>query len=102
MNHYTQEELLLQILSTCLLINSQGKWHAFFELAGHVGTADVRVISSSTNYQARKSYDQEVHSAIFTPTNQHPHEHLTEEDFRQALVDLLARTQGYINMGNEE
>ncbi|AWY39439.1 hypothetical protein DKY63_05790 [Pseudomonas putida] len=102
MNHTTPEELLLQILSTCLLINTQGKWHAFFDLAGHVGQVDVRVVPSNTNYHARKPGDTARQQATFTSTDQYPSEHLTEEHFRQALVDLLAWTQGYINMGNEE
>lgn len=98
MNKLTPEELLLQILATCLLINTQGKWHAFYSLAAHVGTIDVRVTSSDNDYQAKNLHNGVMKEATFTSTNRHPHTYLTEDTARQALIDLLAWTQGHLNM----
>lgn len=46
----TIEELLFQILSTCLLVTNQGKWHVFFDYYGHVQEISIRVSPASTDY----------------------------------------------------
>lgn len=98
MNNLTLEELNLQILATCLLINTQGKWHAFFSLSGHVGGVDVRIAPSSTNYQDLSPKPWAVKDATFTSTNRHQYSWVTEETARQSLIDLLAWTQNYLSM----
>lgn len=98
MNNPTLEELHLQILATCLLINTQGKWHAFFSLAAHVGSVDVRIAPSNTDYQNPAPEQWAVKHATFTSTNRHQYEWVTEETGRQSLIDLLAWTQTYLSM----
>lgn len=98
MKKLTLEELQLQILATCLLINTQGKWHAFYGLSAHVGTVDVRITSSDTDYHAKNLHGWAMQEATFTSTNRYPNPYLTEDTARQALIDLLAWTQGYLNM----
>lgn len=93
----TIEELMLQILSTCLLINAQGKWHAFYSLAGHVGDIDVRLRPTDYNYDADHPKKTPSKSAGFTSTGLFP-ERITEEQARQELLDLLSWTQGYLNV----
>lgn len=95
----TTEELLLQILSTVLLINAQGRWHAFLNLCGHVGTAYVYLNPSDHNYDAAagKPGAKPEKSARFTATNLTSWS-ASEDEARQNLIDLLAWTQGFLTM----
>lgn len=93
----TLEELLLQILSTCLLINAQGKWHAFYSIVAHCGYVDVTIDPSDTDYQAATRKVRESRMATFTRTNRHHYYGLTEDTARQELIDLLAWLQGYLS-----
>ena len=97
MNKITPEELQLQILSTCLLINSQGKWHAFYSLASHIGAVDVRLVPSDHDYQVNTLADKPNKTATYTSTNRHPWPYIREDDARKALIDLLAWTQGFLD-----
>jgi hypothetical protein len=98
MSDLTLEELNLQILATCLLINTQGKWHAFYSLSGHVGQADVRITSSDNDYQVYDPARWATKDATFTSTSRHQNEWLTEEARRHSLIDLLAWTQSHLSM----
>ncbi|MBK3431428.1 hypothetical protein JJD84_11405 [Pseudomonas fluorescens] len=93
----TTEELMLQILSTCLLINAQGNWHAFYGLSGHVGDIDVTLRPTNYDYDAKDRPKHPHKSAAFTSTHRFP-ERITEELARQELIDLLAWTQSYLDM----
>ncbi|WP_430445517.1 MAG: hypothetical protein ACQZ2J_30320 [Pseudomonas piscis] len=99
MNKPTPEELLLQILSTVLLINTQGRWHAFLNVCGHVGVAYVYLHPSDHDYEAAagKPSDNPQKDAKFTATNRHPWP-VAKDEARQNLIDLLAWTQGYLTM----
>lgn len=99
MNKPTTEELLLQILSTILLINAQGRWHAFLHLCGHVGAAYVYLNPSDHDYEAARSKHSAnpEKSAKFTATNLSSWP-ASEDEARQNLIDLLAWTQGYLSM----
>lgn len=96
MNTLTCEELLLQILATCLLINIQGNWHAFYDLSGHVGTVYVRLVHADTDYQDGK-HTFFGRDATFTSTKSHPRLELTEDLACQRLMEVLAWVQGYLN-----
>ncbi len=99
MKKATPEELLLQILSTVLLINAQGHWHAFLNVCGHVGMAYVYLHPSDHDYQAAagKTDDSLQKDAKFAATNLHSWP-VSEDEARQNLIDLLAWTQGYLTM----
>ncbi|WP_431494846.1 hypothetical protein [Pseudomonas brassicacearum] len=99
MTKLTLEELLLQILSTCLLINAQEKWHAFYDLSAHVGMVEVRITPSDTDYQSPNRQPWEAKSAAYTSTRQHPNRYQTEDSARESLIELLAWTQGYLDTG---
>jgi hypothetical protein len=98
MNHLTLEELCAQIMAACLLINSQGKWHAFYDFSGHVGQIEVRLVPSDHDYQSGKADKWQRMDATFTSTNRHQNPWLTEETARQALVNLLAWTHSYTSV----
>ncbi|MDR6580743.1 hypothetical protein [Pseudomonas extremaustralis] len=93
----TIEELALQILSTCLLINAQGKWHAFYGLSGRVGGIDVRLRPTDYDYGADHPQKTPYKSVAFTSTELFP-ERTTEEQARQELIDLLSWTQRYLDV----
>lgn len=98
MNKLTLEELLLQILSTVLLINAQGKWHAFYDLHGHTGTVDIWLLPSDHDYQSREATSNRPRlGAAFTSTNRHPTP-VPEDLARKSLIELLAWTQSHLNM----
>lgn len=97
MNKLTPQELQFQILSTCLLINSQGKWHAFYSLSSHVGSVDVRLVPSDHDYRSEIDISHPNKTAIFTSTNRHPWPYITEDVARKALTDLLIWTQGFLD-----
>ncbi|WAC45599.1 hypothetical protein OU997_05350 [Pseudomonas sp. SL4(2022)] len=94
----TIEELLLQIVSTALIINQQGNWHAFVDLQGHVRAFYVRVCLADTNYQDT-SYEAAQRSGYWhrLPFEWHP-----ENQALQACHDELTSTlnwlQGYLGM----
>lgn len=98
MNKPTIEELLLQILSTCLLVNAQGKWHAHFQVSAHVGWVDVYIQPADTDYQDTNRPHAANKYAIFTETPGHPHPDLTEDGVRQSLMELLAWAQSHLSM----
>ncbi|MDN6872922.1 hypothetical protein QO209_10740 [Pseudomonas citronellolis] len=98
MNKPTFEELILQILATCLLINSQMKWHAHFTLFAHCGLISVHVQPADTDYQAPQRPRPDSRDAKFTGTLQRPDSYLTEAQSRQQLIDMLAWTQSYLSM----
>ena len=94
----TPEELLLQILATVLLINAQGRWHAFLNVCGHVGVAYVYLHPSDHDYDAAgRTGDHPQKDAKFTATNLHAWP-ISQVEARQNLIDLLAWTQGYLTM----
>ncbi|MBF6030809.1 hypothetical protein ICY20_23965 [Pseudomonas sp. P115] len=91
----TIEELMLQILSTCLLINAQGKWHAFYNLSGHVGTATVTLRPIDHDYDSKGFFTTPHMDVVFASTTTWP-ERITEVEGQRNLIDLLAWTQGYL------
>jgi len=97
MSKPTFEELILQILATCLLINSQMKWHAHFTLFAHCGLISVHVQPADTDYQATQHPRPDSRDAKFTGTLQRPDSYLTENQSRQQLTDTLAWLQGYLS-----
>lgn len=99
MSKPTPEELLLQILATTLLINAQGRWHAFFNLCGHVGRAYVYLRPLDHDYDAAvgKPAETPQKDARFTATNLHTYP-ISEDEARRDLMCLLAWTQGYLTM----
>lgn len=92
----TIEELLLQLLSTCLLIAQQGKWHAHFDYSPHVGRAFVWIYSADNSYQSPDSAPVARQEAKFHVRNFT--EKFPEDEARQDLFDLLAFTQGFLSM----
>lgn len=98
MNMPAPEELAQQILSTCLLINTQGEWHAFLSLSGHVGEMEVRLVPSDHDYQDMRYRCLTRKSVIYASTNRYPNPELTNEQARQRLSDLLAWTQGFLKI----
>ncbi|WP_160286522.1 hypothetical protein [Pseudomonas knackmussii] len=98
MNKPTTEALVLQILSACLLINTQGKWHAHFHLVAHCGWVDVWMEPSDTDYQDTSRPRPPSKYVTFTGTTRHPQSSLTEDEACQNLTELLAWVQGYLSM----
>lgn len=96
MSTITPEALQFQILSTCLLISTQGKWHAFYYLSSHVGSVEVRLKPSDHDYTSKTHLSHPNKSATFTSTNRHPWPCITEDDARKALTELLVWTQGFL------
>lgn len=96
MSTITSEALQFQILSTCLLISTQGKWHAFYYLTSHVGSVEVRLVPSDHDYTSKAHVSHPHKSAIFTSTNHCPWLCITEDDARKALTELLVWTQGFL------
>ncbi|QMV65167.1 hypothetical protein VUJ49_08970 [Pseudomonas berkeleyensis] len=87
----TIEELLLQIVSTVLIINQQGKWHAFVDLQGHVCAFCVRVCSADTNYQ-------DTSHEVDRRTGYWHSEHQKQQACLSALTRTLTWLQGYLDM----
>lgn len=87
----TIEELLLQIVSTVLIINQQGKWHAFLDLQGHVSAFSVRVSSADTNYQDR-SHEADRRNGYWDSGWQ------DQQACRDKLTSTLTWLQGYLDM----
>lgn len=98
MSTITSEALQYQILSTCLLINTQGKWHAFFYLSSHVGSIDVCLKPSDYDYASKTHASHPNKTAIYTSTNRHPWPCITEDDARKALTELLVWTQSFLDV----
>lgn len=94
----TLEELILQILATCLLINSQMKWHAHFGLHAHCGLISVYLQPADTDYQDPNRRSAPSRDVKFTGTRQRPDSYLSEDQSRQLLIDLLAWLQGHLIM----
>ena len=98
MSTITPEALQFQILSTCLLISTQGKWHAFYYLSSHVGSVEVRLKPSDHDYTSKTHVSHPNKSATFTSTNRHPWPCITEDDARKALTELLVWTQSFLDV----
>ena len=96
MSTITPEALQFQILSTCLLINSQGKWHAFYYLSSHVGSVEVRLKPSDYDYASTTYASHPNKTAIYTSTNHCPWLCISEDDARKALTELLVWTQSFL------
>lgn len=94
----TIEELLLQIVSTALIINRQGTWHAFVDLQGHVSAFSVRVCSADTNYQDR-NHEAERHAGYWhrLPFEWHPEDQALKA-CHDELTSTLTWLQGYLDM----
>lgn len=99
----TAEELLLQILSTCLLISSQGTWLANLHVYGHVSAADVRLYpfgywdlpeDERDDPRSFPSYSARYASRL--------HHWTSEEEARANLQQLLTWIQGYLDLGQEQ
>lgn len=87
----TVEELLLQIVSTALIINQQGKWHAFIDLQGHVSGLGVRVYSADTDYQD-KSREAARRDCYWQG------KYLSPQACQYELTSILTWLQGYLDM----
>lgn len=87
----TIEELLLQIVSTVLIINQQGTWHAFLDLQGHVSAFCVRVCSADTNYQDT-SHEADRRTGYWHS------EYLSPQACQSKLASTLTWLQGYLDM----
>ncbi|MFJ4193968.1 hypothetical protein [Pseudomonas sp. NPDC089534] len=101
MSNHTAEELAIQILSTCLLVTAQGKWHAHFQFAAHVGWIEVRVRPSTHNYDSGEAPPPAAMKWA-TISGLNPslcYSRPTEEDARQNLMKLLAWVQSHLDMG---
>ena len=98
MSTITPEALQFQILSTCLLISTQGKWHAFYYLSSHVGSVEVRLKPSDYDYSSKTHVSHPNKSATFTSTNHCPWLCITEDDARKALTELLVWTQVFLDV----
>lgn len=94
----TIEELILQIVSTALLINQQGRHHVFFDLSPHVHSIHVRVCSADTDYQ-HLGYPSDTRNAITDRSN---YDWLSQEEAPQTCHDEVTSTltwlQGYLDM----
>lgn len=94
----TLEELMLQILSTCLLISGQGLWKAHF--CQHALDADVSVAIYPADCSA-DVMDRKVHAYHWVhigPDNQGRHSDIEEDDARRNLGTLLTFTQKYLSL----
>lgn len=101
----TTEELLLQILSTCLLISSQGTWRANFYLHGHTGSANITLYPFNhwdLPEDQRKAVDHgsfpDQYAHYASPYRDWP----TEEDGQERLQQLLEWAQGYLDLGQDQ
>jgi len=91
MNPLTPEQLLMQILAAVLLINSQGKWHAFFNLAGHAGRVDVKIAPAGYDWTGDPTgkWPGTTNHAQLTATERDP-------DPQPGLLDLLDWTKSHL------
>lgn len=101
----TAEELLLQILSTCLLISSQGTWLANLYVCGHVSSADITLYPLE-HWDLPKEQREQVDINSFPRCCAH-YAGLrpgccSEEEGRENLQQLLTWAQGYLELGQDQ
>lgn len=90
----TIEELMLQIISTAVMVSLQGKCHAFAFLHGTCGSLDLYVSDAETGEERSffNAYFSHKESwGGFTPEQ-------SAEHCLQTLTDQLAWIQGYLEL----
>ncbi|EMJ5494598.1 hypothetical protein [Pseudomonas aeruginosa] len=98
MNKPTIEELLLQILSTCLLIDSQGKWKATFYLSCIDADVSVSIYRADDTTPLGDRVAHAYEYAFIGADTRGRRRNLTEDESRQNLSMLLTFTQRYLSM----
>lgn len=96
----TIEELMLQILSTCLLISGQGLWKAAFYYSALDADVSVAIYPADCPEELGDRNAHAYHYALIGPSNQGRHSDIGEDDARRNLSTLLTRTQKYLRIGH--
>lgn len=99
----TIEKLLLQIAYVCLHITAQGKWHAFYNLSGHVERVDVYVYPADTNYQEPSERTLSAQASYrTTPEWASESEAVRHGEARDSLMRLLSALEPYLQPIQQE
>lgn len=95
----TIEKLILQITWLCLQITSQGKWHAFASLSGHVRNFHVHILAADTDYEGEHLHAL-YHDIKYQLSHPDWHEPAAEIEHK-AIIDLqqlLAELEQYLDL----
>lgn len=96
----TIEELMLQIISTALLINQQGVWTVFFYGHGHCGTIDVTLLPSGEIFAHRDPERRQTKGAYWSRPADWAGQSAeqNQQECHEEMTALLAWLQGYLDM----
>lgn len=78
-----------RLLSACIELTLDGKYHAHMSYSAHVGEVEVRVCSAFVDYQGR-DYDYLLNDEIYIH-----HAFLTDQDVVAQVVALTKRVIAY-------
>jgi len=67
----TIQDLMTQILLVVIQVQSEGRFHGFYDLAGHVGRVDVDFDPADTDYQAKGRPGRHSRHVYITPWRNH-------------------------------
>ncbi|EMV9185849.1 hypothetical protein AADU03_004734 [Escherichia coli] len=96
----TIEELMLQILSTCLLISGQGLWKATFYHSALDADVSVSIYPANCTDRLGDRRSHAYYYALTGANNQGRHSDIAEDDACRNLTTLLTCTQKYLSIGN--
>ncbi|MDF2076613.1 hypothetical protein P2Q70_18670 [Pseudomonas mendocina] len=95
----TIEELMLQIISTALLINQQGVWTTFFYGNSHFRTLDVTLLPAGQIFGQQDPARRHTKGAYWNhPTGWGGQtDEQNEQQCHEEMTALLAWLQGYLD-----
>lgn len=92
------EALLLQVTAMCLRISSQGQWHAFLNLSGHVRQIDVYIHRADAEYQTGIEREYLLHTTFYYQGNPRYYdcEVTVDAEAQQKLRMLLTELEAFL------
>lgn len=93
------EAQALAILSLCLRITDQGRYHAFFDWSAHVTTIFVSIHRATHKYEPKVIDPEEKHFEASLGTNDRHRPLYGDEDlsrYQAEVDDLLTQLQTYL------
>lgn len=92
------EALLLQLTAMCLRINSQGQWHVFLSLSGHVRLIEVYIHRSDTEYRTGIDRERLLSASFYYQGNPRYYdcELTADAEAKQKLQALLSELETFM------